>query len=83
MNEIEYQGEIKLDAIEKQGKKHLKAIKKQEKRLKKLKIYKKKQLTKKIEKEEKSGKIVLLEDNLNNTLMNFDKNFTDKGQDIL
>ena len=43
----------------------------------------KKRLIKKIEKEEKSRDIVLLKDNLNEILINFDMNFTNKGENIL
>ena len=61
----------KTDAINKQ-KEHLKDIKKQ-----------KKELIKKVEKEEQSGETVLLKDNLNVILMNFDMNFSDEGRNIL
>ena len=37
---------------------------------------------KKNRKRKKSRKIVLLKDGLNDTLMNFDMNFTDKGKDV-
>ena len=44
---------------------------------------KKKELVKRIEKEKKSGKIVLLKDDLDDIFINFDINFTEKGEDIL
>ena len=44
---------------------------------------KKKELVKRIEKEKKSGKIELLKDNLDDIFINFDINFTEKGEDIL
>ena len=43
----------------------------------------KKELVKRIEKEKKSGKIVLLKDDLDDIFINFDINFTEKGEDIL
>ena len=44
---------------------------------------KKKELVKRIEKEKKSGKIELLKDDLDDIFINFDINFTEKGEDIL
>ena len=78
LKEIECQGERQLDMINKQGKKQLKAIKKQEDQPKKSKI------KKQIEQEEKQpGEVILLKDSLNNILMNFDVNFTKKGDAVL
>ena len=82
LKEIGYQGERQLDMIDKQGKEQLKAIRKQEEQLKTSKR-KKKQLIKKIEKENKSKEIILLKGNLNEILMNFNINFTNKGEVIL
>ena len=44
---------------------------------------KKKELVKRIEKEKKSGKTELLKDDLDDIFINFDINFTEKGEDIL
>ena len=57
-------------------------IKKQEKKLKKIKTQKKK-LIEKLEREEKSEKIVLLKDNLDYILTAYDMNITTEGKDIL
>ena len=65
-------------------KQNLEAINKQEKQLKKSRIKKeKKELIKRFEREEKSGRTVLLRDKLNNILISYDMNITDKGEDIL
>ena len=82
LDEIKYQGQKQLDVIEKQGKNNLKSINKQEKQLKKNKNQKEK-LIEKIEREEKSEKIALLRDNLNNILMVYDMDISIKGKNIL
>ena len=83
LDKIKYQGEKQLDITDKQGKKRLNAIKKAEKQLKKSKI-KKRLLVEKIEKEEKSGKIIMLEDNLNDILNMFETHFnTNNGENIV
>ena len=83
LDKIKYQGEKQLDITDKQGKKQLNAIKKAEKQLKKSKI-KKRLLVEKIEKEEKSGKIIMLEDNLNDILNMFETRFnTNNGENIV
>ena len=69
-----------LDATEKQGKNNLEVINKQKKQLKKSI---KKELIKRAEKKEKSGRIVLLRDNLDDILVTYDMNITAKGEDIL
>ena len=82
LDEIEYQGERQLDAIKEQGRKNLEAINKQEKVLKNIKNQNK-VLIEEIEKKEKSEKVVLLEDNLNDILLHYDMNISLKGKDIL
>ena len=67
--------------IDNQGKKQLKSISKQEEQLKKIKG--KKKLIKKIEKGEKSRNIMLLEDNQNDIMMNFDMNLTSEEKNII
>ena len=82
LDEIEYQVEKQIDAIKEQGKKNLTSIKKQEKQLKEIKNEKKK-LVEKLEMEEKSEKIVLLKDNLDDILTAYGMNITAKGKDVL
>lgn len=60
-------------------KKKLKAVNEQKEQLKKVRVKKKKTTNKKIEKEEKPGQIVLL----NDILDVFGMNFSSKGEDIL
>ena len=74
LKEIEYQGERQSDM------KYLEVINKQEKQLKNIKN--KKRTNKNIEKEEKPKEKMLLKDNLNNILMNFDMNFTNETENI-
>ena len=67
----------------------MEAINKQEKQLKEIKNKKKKkekkeELIKRAEKEEKLERIVLLNDNLHNTFLDYgEMNITTKGEDIL
>ena len=69
LDEIEYQGQNQLDLkLEKQ----LQEIKNQNKKL-----------IEKLEREEKSEKIVLLQDNLDDNLIAYDVNITTRGEDIL
>ena len=75
------QGEKQLDAIKYQEEKNLKAISKQKKQLKKSII--KKELIKRVKKEEKSERIVLLRNNLDDILVTYKMNITAKGEDIL
>ena len=82
LDEIKEQGEKQIDVIKEQGKKNLISIKKQEKQLKEIKNQQKK-LVEKLEMEEKSEKIVLLKDNLDDILTAYDINITVKGRDIL
>ena len=82
LDETEYQVEKQIDAIKEQGKKNLTSIKKQEKKLKEIKNQKKK-LVEKLEMEEKSEKIVLLKDNLDDIVTAYDMNITAKGKDVL
>ena len=69
----------------KNKKKNLEAINKQEKQLKKSRIKRKrKKLIKRVEKEEKSGRIMLLRDSLNDILLDYcEMNITGKGKDIV
>ena len=77
LDEIEYQGERKLDAIEKQVKKQLKVIHEQKKKqLKEIK-------TQKIKMEEKPEMMMLLRDELNDILVNYDMNINFEGKNIL
>ena len=82
LDEIKYQGQKQLDVIKEQGKKSLKSINEQEKQLKKKKNQKKK-LIEKIEREDKSEKIALLRNNLDNIFMLYDLNISIKGKNIL
>ena len=82
LESIRDQGEKQLDVIKKQGRKNLKGINEQEKQLKKS-MNKKKELINKVEKEEKSEKIALLRDNLDNIFVTYDMNITTKGENIL
>ena len=82
LDEIKYWEDRQLDAIEKQGKKNLEAISKQEKQLKKSIIIKK-ELIKRVEKEEKSERMVVLRNNLDDILAPYDMNITVEREDIL
>ena len=87
LDAIRDQGEKQLGAIEKQRRKNLKGIEKQEKlkkyKTKKITKNKKKELIKRVEKEEKSRKIALLRNNRDNILMEYAINVTDKGEHII
>ena len=76
LESIKDHGERQLDITDKQEKKQLKAINKQEEQLRKIKD--KKTTKEKIEKEKESREIVLLRDNLNDIVMNFDMNFSNE-----
>ena len=60
----------------------MKAINKQKEQLKKIKDQKKK-LIEKLEREEKSGKVILLRDNLDDIFMVYDMNISLNGEKTL
>ena len=82
LGEIEYQGQNQLDLIKKQGKKNLELINRQEKQLKEIKNQNKEPI-KKLEREKKSEDIVLLKNNLDDSLMNYELNIGSDGKNIL
>ena len=82
LDEIEYQGQNQLDAIKEQEKKNLISIKKQGKQLKEIKNQKK-QMIEKINREGKSKDIILLRDNLDNILLDYEFNIGPEGEDVL